>query len=193
MKIIEFKIASELERNHDYLKQVLSIQKSHLLDQVSPQENGHLITMWEQFQLLNLIQSGSVLYVALDDTNKAIGYALISKISEFLSQTENEDLKITVSAQVLKNEPYHYLHQGAVAPSQHRKSIALKLIEYIIQESKVTKLISDCMIEPIENKASRHFFKKLGFQEIGFLRLKSYLGLPPSKWVVVSLNCSDSE
>jgi ribosomal protein S18 acetylase RimI-like enzyme len=176
LKYITLSSNTQAETFNRIIPEVLRLQQLLIASRANPApKNGFLISSFDRTELLTLIHSDGALVCATQE-NELLGFCLTTPIREFtdLFQDANvgefhaqESLRITQSS-------HRYLYQIATAPSKTGTGIGQGLIEVVKSTSNGLPLLTDVLTSPIENAASRQFFRKNGFKPVGELTLKSY-------------------
>lgn len=185
-----FSRESSPQEIQEVIPKILQIQSSWIIsrDTVAP-KTGFLISSFSPEELSSLIQRDGMLVCAFRDT-EILGYCLTTPISEFTSLYEGSsegDFRPSES-QSVSDSTHRYLYQIATTPSLAGLGVGQGLIEFTQGASKGFALLTDVLTAPIENAASRRFFRKNGFTPIGELTLKSYRDFGELKSEVLQYN-----
>lgn len=158
------------------IPKVLGLQGSLIASRDSTvQSSGFLISAFEPKELLNLVRSDGMLVCAISE-HDLMGFCLTTPITEFTDLFENSDSGKFVAQEPLRLTPanHRYLYQIAVTQSQAGKGTGKALLDFAKKKSTGVTLLTDVLTSPIENAASRRFFRKNGFKPVGELTLQSY-------------------
>jgi ribosomal protein S18 acetylase RimI-like enzyme len=181
---------SSTQEIQEVLPEILQIQSSWIISRetVAP-KNGFLISSFSPEELSSLIQKDGMLVCAFRES-EILGYCLTTPILEFTSLYEDSsegDFHPSAS-QSISDSTHRYLYQIATTPSQIGLGVGQGLIEITQVASRGFALLTDVLTAPIENTASRRFFRKNGFKPIGELTLKSYRNFGELKSEVLQYN-----
>ncbi len=181
---------SSTQEIQEVVPKILQIQSSWIISRetVAP-KTGFLISSFPPEELSSLIQNDGMLVCAFRES-EIIGYCLTTPISEFTSLYEDAsegDFRPS-EPQSVSDSTHRYLYQSATTPSLAGVGVGQGLIEFTQGASKGFALLTDVLTAPIENTASRRFFRKNGFKPIGELTLKSYRNFGELKSEVLQYN-----
>ncbi len=159
----------------ELLEEILAIQGPLIAKRNSKNlDQGFLISAFTEIELRNIIQSGGHIHVA-QMNQKTIAYILTCPIREFtdLITSSTQATGTLESNETIRFGDYRYLYQIAVAKNHARKGVNTQLLAYA-KTIEQMPLLTDVLISPLDNDASVQFFKKNGFNSIGYLFLSSY-------------------
>lgn len=134
--------------------------------------NGFLISVFDRNELKALLCSGGKLLL-LKSSEKLVGYALLTKVSEFTDLFGPGTHGHFSAAASIDYSNLTYLYQIAVDPQLAGQGLGRRLVDQSKQLAP-TGLITDVLIEPLNNARSASLFELNGFIEKGTLVLEAY-------------------
>lgn len=153
---------------------LLRIQESVVIARNhTPPANGFLISNLSARELHELLcAAGTSLYVA-STADEVEGFCLVTDIQEFLALGRGGSTGAFHFPAPVSFRQADYLFQIGVSTAKSRAGTGTALVREA-QKRHTTGLITDILVDPIENSASLAFFAKQGFEKVGELRIGQY-------------------
>jgi ribosomal protein S18 acetylase RimI-like enzyme len=159
---------------------VRELQEELAMTRAEPQAvsaEGFLISGFSRAELLELAgEPESRLWLAVDRADATlVGYCLTTGSQHFLGLGAEESSGFFTPQRGEWLRPRTYLYQIGVRRGGSHRGVGRALVEQV-QATSPAGLVTDVVLRPVANDASRRFFAACGFIEAGALQLGSYRG-----------------
>lgn len=179
MSIIELKTISSSSDSieiHAAVERILIFQKQFIVKRnAKNQEAGFLISELARDEVEEAVKNGGKIFLATC-RGELVGYALTAPIHEFSSLYQkgssgsfSQSLELEIDFNSLV-----YLYQIAIAPLYAGRGVGTSIINQVKSDSGTKGVLTDVLVEPLNNEASIRFFLKNQFRTIGILTLQNY-------------------
>ncbi|WAS91581.1 GNAT family N-acetyltransferase [Nannocystis punicea] len=150
---------------------------------------GFLISGFSRAELLELAsEPGAGLWLTVDRSDaRLVGYCLTTGSHHFLELRAEESSGFFTRQRAEWLRPRTYLYQIGVRRRGAHRGVGRALVEHV-QAASPAGLVTDVVLRPVANEASRRFFSSCGFSEAGVLQLGSYRGQEQLSSLVMTWN-----
>lgn len=161
------------ENKAEAISEVLEIQKSLLIPLEAEElpdfsKNGFLIVKMNRDYLENFLVNGEMI-VAYDQDN-IVGYLLLEKMDAYINWARNQNIVSDLGLDDLKR--VKYIDQIGIQSRYAKKGIGTALINEARLKSP-NGMLTDTLVQPFPNPAALAFFSKMGFLDVGLIRVQA--------------------